>query len=48
MTTATIEKPRTTIYNEKVETLLASASPVRIFEQYAKFKAATEGRRVSH
>ncbi|UAL31248.1 hypothetical protein K8W59_07250 [Nocardioides rotundus] len=45
MTTATIEKPRTATYAEKVEALLASGSPVRMFDQYGKFKAAAS---VSH
>lgn len=39
MTTATIEKPAT--YAERVDALLAKGSPVRIFDQYEKFKAAS-------
>lgn len=41
MTATTTEKPRTATYAEKVEMLLASGSPVRMFDQYAKFKART-------
>lgn len=48
MTTATIAKPHTLTYEEKRQALLAQGSPVRLFDQYAKFKAATEGRRLSH
>lgn len=48
MTASTIEKTRPATYEEKLEILLAQGSPVRIFEQYAMFKAATEGRRLSH
>lgn len=48
MNTATIDKPRTLTYEEKRQALLAQGSPVCIFDQYAKFRAATEGRRLSH
>lgn len=41
MTATITEKPRTVTYNEKVEKLLASGSPVRLLVQYAKVKAAT-------